>query len=157
VGVVAGHLGAVLYSRHGRRLGWQALEEKGIVQGGAHPTVGKHGMDRHEDPAPTRGAQAARSGPRRHPAPALQNPHGAELRRLDPTVHPVPPEAASEGDGGAGGRGVSDPPGRPGQGCCLDSAQDAVNEENRIARVTPLPQDLARSRHPNPPDRFLAA
>jgi integrase-like protein len=36
-------------------------------------------------------------------------------------------------------------------------AQDAVNEENRIARVTPLPQDLGRSRQPNPPDRFLAA
>ena len=35
--------------------------------------------------------------------------------------------------------------------------QDAVNEENRIARVTPLPQDLGRSRHPNPPDRSLAA
>ena len=30
------------------------------------------------------------------------------------------------------------------------------NEENRIARVTPLPQDLGRSRHPNP-DGFLAA
>ena len=27
---------------------------KGIVQGGARPTVGKHGIVRHEDPAPTR-------------------------------------------------------------------------------------------------------
>ena len=33
----------------------KALKTKGIVQGGARPTVGKHGMDRHEDPAPTRG------------------------------------------------------------------------------------------------------
>ena len=32
----------------------KALTKKGIVQGGARPTVRKHGMDRHEDPAPTR-------------------------------------------------------------------------------------------------------
>ena len=30
-----------------------------------------------------------------------------------------------------------------------------MNKGNRIARVTPRPQDLGRSRHPNPPDRFL--
>ena len=43
------------YIRGGRRHGWQGPEDEGDVQGGARPTVGKHGMDRHEDPAPTRG------------------------------------------------------------------------------------------------------
>ncbi|MFH0341254.1 MAG: phage integrase N-terminal SAM-like domain-containing protein [Chromatiales bacterium] len=28
---------------------------KGIIEGAASPTVGKHGMDRHQNPAPARG------------------------------------------------------------------------------------------------------
>ena len=54
VGVEAGRVGAVLYRGGGVGEAGKALKTKGIVQGGARPTVRKHGMDRHEDPAPTR-------------------------------------------------------------------------------------------------------
>ena len=46
-------------------------------------------------------------GPGSDPAEALQHPDRADLRRLDPTVHPVPREAAPGGDGYARGGGVS--------------------------------------------------
>ena len=93
-----------IISRWGLGEADKTLKPKRIVQGS--PSVGKHGMDRHEDPAPTRSQPGlldqVRGAPRRHPAAALQlqHPHRAGQRRLDPTVHPVPREAASGGGEG---------------------------------------------------------
>jgi hypothetical protein len=69
VGVEAGRVGAVLYRGGKGGEAGKTLKAKGIVQGGARPTVGKHGMERPEDPAPTRSQpRPLWSGPWRHPA-----------------------------------------------------------------------------------------
>ena len=49
----------------------------------------RHGQASEPSPG-SEPTQAARSGPRRHSAAALQHPDRAGIRRLDPAVHPVP-------------------------------------------------------------------
>ncbi len=55
---MAGRVGAVLYRGGGVGKGGKVLKTMGITQGGARPTVRKHGMDGHQNLA------AARDQPR---------------------------------------------------------------------------------------------
>ena len=52
---MAGRVCAVLYRGGGVGKAGKALKTKGTVQGGARPTVRKHGMDRHRNSGPARG------------------------------------------------------------------------------------------------------
>jgi hypothetical protein len=53
---------------------------------------------------------------RQRARPPPRVPHRADRRPLGRAVHPLPRHPPSEHDGGAGGRGVPDPPGRRGPG-----------------------------------------
>ena len=70
---------------------------------------GRGSPDRHGD-ARAQTPPAGRS-PRQDPREALQPPHRARVRGLDPAVHPFPRQAPSARAGRGGSRAVPQPPG----------------------------------------------
>ena len=78
---------------------------------------------------------ASRRRARGHSRPTLQPPNREDVRRLDPALHPLPRQAPSRRDGGAGDHALPDLAGRR----CEGGGLDPDSSPERVA--VPVPRD----------------